>query len=98
VFYVYVLFSQKTGRRYTGSCQDLVERVHYHNDGHVKSTRHGIRWQVIYAEQFATRTDAVRRERYFKTGIGREELDHLLQQGECKSIVEDLNRAVAQSG
>jgi predicted GIY-YIG superfamily endonuclease len=36
---------------------------------------HGIPWSLIYMEEFATRSEAVRRERYFKTGRGREELE-----------------------
>ena len=77
MFYVYVLRSSKTGRRYVGSCQDIEERLGRHNAGHSKATRHGIPWVLVHFEAFATRAEAVRRERYFKTGKGREELDAL---------------------
>jgi len=42
MFYVYVLGSSKTGRRYVGSCEDLSDRLRRHNAGHSKATRHGI--------------------------------------------------------
>jgi putative endonuclease len=77
LYHVYVLRSEKTGRRYVGSCQDLVNRVAQHNRGESKSTRHGIPWTLIYDERFESRSDALRRERYFKTGKGRDELDAL---------------------
>ena len=77
-FYVYVLLSEKTGRRYVGSCADLDDRLTRHNAGHSKATKHGIPWRLVYFEEYTSRSDAVRRERYFKTGKGREELDRLL--------------------
>jgi hypothetical protein len=43
MFYCYVLRSQKTGRRYVGSCENLVERIRRHNAGESKATKHGLR-------------------------------------------------------
>jgi putative endonuclease len=77
MFYVYVLKSVKTGRRYVGSCENVDERVRRHNTGHSKTTRHGIPWTVLLSESFLTREEAVRKERYYKTGRGRDELRRL---------------------
>ena|SRR5712691_6689394 len=77
VFYVYVLKSNKTRRRYVGSCEDIEERLRRHNSGHSKATRHGVPWTLLHSEQFASRIEATRRERYYKTGRGRDELDKL---------------------
>ena len=79
VFYVYVLRSSKTRRRYIGSCEDLHERIRRHNLGHSKATRHGVPWILEYSESFATRAEAAARERFFKTGRGRDELDSFEQ-------------------
>jgi len=76
-YFVYVLRSEVTDRRYIGSCQNILERLQRHNAGHSKATKHGAPWKLIYHERFATRAEAVRRETYFKTGRGREELDVL---------------------
>jgi putative endonuclease len=78
MFYVYVLRSGKTGRRYVGSCEDLDDRVRRHNSGEAKATRHGIPWKLVHTESFLTRREAVKKERYFKTGRGRDELDRLV--------------------
>jgi len=77
MFHVYVLKSRKTGRRYVGSCEDLEIRVKRHNLGHSKATRHGVPWALVHSETFSNRADATKRERYYKSGRGRDELDQL---------------------
>ncbi len=75
MFYVYVLKSGKAGRRYVGSCEDFGDRLRRHNNGESKATKHGIPWTVLSVEEFPTRAAALRKERYYKTGRGRDELD-----------------------
>ena len=77
MFYCYVLRSQKTGRRYVGSCENLSERIRRHNAGESKATKHGVPWILLHCEKFSTRSAAAQRERYYKTGRGRDKLDHL---------------------
>ena len=77
MFFVYILRSTVTGRLYTGSTADVQDRLRRHNAGESKATRHGIPWTLIRTETLATRAEAVRRERYYKTGRGRGELDAL---------------------
>jgi putative endonuclease len=77
MFYVYVLRSEKTGRRYVGSCEDVGDRLRRHNAGESKATSHGIPWSLVHVEEFLTRSAAMNRERYYKTGRGRDELDRL---------------------
>ncbi|MFL6538053.1 MAG: GIY-YIG nuclease family protein [Chthoniobacterales bacterium] len=57
---------------------DLGDRMRRHNAGESNATRHGRPWTMIYKEEFFTRAEAMRRERYFKTGRGRDELNRLL--------------------
>jgi len=78
MFYLYVLRSQKTGGLYVGSTTDVEKRLQRHNRGDAKSTRHGVPWAALHTESFITRSEAVRRERYYKTGRGREEIQRLL--------------------
>src|SRR5205085_904680 len=75
MFYVYVLRSSTTGVRYVGSCQNRDERVRRHNAGHSRATRNGVPWVLVHSERFNTRAKPVRRELYFKSGRGRDELD-----------------------
>jgi putative endonuclease len=77
MFHVYVLRSTKTGRRYVGSCEDLDERLRRHNLGHSKATRHGVPLTLMHSETFCNRAEATRKERYYKSGRGRDELNQL---------------------
>jgi putative endonuclease len=78
MFWVYTLQSERTGRFYTGSCEDFDDRFTRHNTGQSKATKSGIPWRLVHHQQFTTRTEAVQRERYFKTGRGRDELKTLV--------------------
>jgi len=77
MFFVYVLKSEKTGRRYVGSCENLDDRLRRHNAAESKATQHGVPWILIHRESLPTRVEAIERERYYKTGRGRDELDQL---------------------
>lgn len=77
MFHVYVLRSVKTVRRYIGSCEDVEERLRRHNAGHSKATRHGMPWVLLHQESFSDRSEAVKKELFYKTGRGRDELDRL---------------------
>ena len=78
MFHVYVPQSNKTGRRYVGSCEIIADRLARHNARHSKATRHGIPSTPVDSEGFADRAQATRRERYYKTGRGQDELDRLI--------------------
>ena len=69
-FYTYTLVSEKTGRRYFGSCEDLQLRLARHNAGQVRSTKAFIPYRLFYHEEFATREEALRQEKFFKSVDG----------------------------
>jgi putative endonuclease len=74
MFTVYVIQSAR-GKRYTGHTYDLERRLLEHNSGLCKTTKVDNNWQVIYSEEFATKGEAIKRERWMKTGVGREFID-----------------------
>jgi len=78
MFHVYILESEITGRHYVGHTSDLAQRLGQHNNGITKSTKNRGPWKLILQEDFPTRADAMRSERFLKTGQGREELKRLL--------------------
>ena len=77
-YWVYVLESEKTGRFYTGSCEDVDARLRRHNAGDSPATRHGVPWKIVYRESHRSRSEATKRELYLKTGAGRDELKRTL--------------------
>lgn len=78
MYFIYVLRSMTTGRHYVGFTLDLVQRLGQHNSGITNSTKNRGPWELVHQEEFATRTEAMRRERYWKSGQGREELRRIL--------------------
>jgi putative endonuclease len=72
MFFAYVLQSQVTLKFYYGSTQNLEERLKTHNDGLVNYTSKYTPWVLVYFEEFETRSEAIKREKYFKTGAGRD--------------------------
>ena len=78
MFHVYVLRSETTGRFYVGYTSDLPQRLGQHNHGITKSTKNRGPWGLVHQETFSTRSEAMRRERFLKTGQGREELKAIL--------------------
>lgn len=79
MYYVYVLKSDKSGKLYKGSTENLKERFTNHNSGKVASTKNGRSWKLVYYEAFISKKDARREELFLKTGKGRDRLKYLLQ-------------------
>jgi putative endonuclease len=77
MYHVYVLKSQKNQRRYTGSTARLDERIVEHNRGKSRYDQQNRPFVLIHIERFGTRSEAIKRERYLKTGRGLAELDSM---------------------
>ncbi len=58
---------------------NLHLRLEQHNSGKNKSTKGFLPWSMVYHEVFETRLEARKREKYFKSGIGRQYLKNLLE-------------------
>ena len=74
MYFVYVLKSEKDGRLYTGITNDINRRIKEHNHGK-KSTPSTINrgpFTLLYFEKLNDRKIARNREKYFKSGSGRE--------------------------
>ena len=80
-WFVYILRSEKDGKRYFGCAKDLSKRLACHNRGEVQATRHRRPLQLIYTEQFELQSDAFAREKFLKTWAGRIELGRILGWG-----------------
>jgi putative endonuclease len=78
MYFVYVLYSLKHNRTYTGLTIDVPKRLRQHNLKQNKSTKVYAPWKLIHQEEFQTRIEARKREKYLKSGIGREFVKTLL--------------------
>ena len=78
MFTVYVLRSCTTFRLYIGQTSDLSRRLEEHQQGMARYTRNRGPWQLVHQEEYATRSEAMLRERFLKSGVGRAWLKQLL--------------------
>ena len=72
MFTVYILKSLKNGKYYIGQTEDVVDRIKRHNSGRSKATKNFTPWEVVYSEEYLTRSLAFRREqeiKSYKSGI-----------------------------
>ena len=72
--YVYVLKSLKDKKLYIGCTANVDKRITEHNRGAVRSTKSRLPFEVAYVEKYENIYEAFRRERYFKTAVGKREL------------------------
>ena len=77
-YYVYVIKSIE-GYKYTGMMEDLELRMNQHNDKTLSFwTKRGTDWKLIYKENYNKKTEALKREKWLKSGVGREYLQKKL--------------------
>ena len=79
MFFTYVLISKSDKRLYIGFTDDLQKRVEEHHKGAVSSTANRRPLKLIYYEACLNSKDALKREKYFKTGFGRRFLKNRLE-------------------
>lgn len=71
-YFAYVLLCDD-GSLYKGHCSDLVERYKRHCAGYgAKHTREHKPISIVLVEEFQTEQEAINREKYLKSGSGRE--------------------------
>ncbi|MBI5805730.1 GIY-YIG nuclease family protein [candidate division TA06 bacterium] len=85
MYYVYLIRSRTTGKTYTGQTSDMEKRLAYHNDPANRLTLYTKRnqgpWLLVYSEQYASRQEAVKRERFLKSGKGRTFIKNKIESG-----------------
>jgi putative endonuclease len=75
MFFVYTI-ENLNGKIYTGHTENLVTRLQRHN-GELPNKKSNYTsknkgpWELIYKEKFATREEAIKREKELKTSRGR---------------------------
>ena len=77
---VYVLVSLKDGLFYIGSSSNLPLRLRDHEIGGCASTSPRRPFVLIHTEHYFSKSDALRRERYFKTTVGKRMLRLILSE------------------
>ena len=78
MYYVYIIKSEE-GFIYTGQTDNPQRRLFEHNNHSLSRwTKKGNNWKIVHLEEFLTRAEAMKREKWLKTGKGREFLKSIL--------------------
>lgn len=64
--YLYILRSLKDRKLYIGTTNNAQRRINQHNMGQSKSTKHRRPFILIYSEEYMSKSEAMKREWYFK--------------------------------
>ncbi len=77
IYTVYILYSEKGGKHYTGFSSNLPMRLKSHNElGKGWTARHRP-WKLIFTKEYVQKKDAMGYEKWLKTGVGREFIKQL---------------------
>ena len=72
-YVVYVLYSDRYGKHYVGYTSDLIDRFASHNRLATKGWTVAYRpWRVLFVEFHSNKREALAREKWLKSGKGRE--------------------------
>jgi putative endonuclease len=77
MFTVYAIKSEVDKRIYVGFTNDVKRRIKEHNSGKTKSTKGYRPWKLLYEECVESRKKARAREKYLKSGVGKEFLKNI---------------------
>ncbi len=78
-YYVYILLSLKDKGFYIGYTSDLKQRLTEHAKARVAATKFRIPLRLIHYEYFIDRGDAKAREKFLKSGFGRQQFYQILK-------------------
>jgi putative endonuclease len=85
-FCAYVLYSPSEKVFYKGSTENILNRIVMHNSGMVKYTSKHMPWIIVYVEYFETRSEAIKKEKWLKSGVGRDWIKrHVAQSAAAKA-------------
>ncbi|MGN6530420.1 MAG: GIY-YIG nuclease family protein [Ginsengibacter sp.] len=79
MFYAYVIKSIAFDYYYKGYCEGLEIRLKQHNSGMTISIKPYLPFKIVYFEKFATKEEAIKREKYFKSAAGRRLLKNCIK-------------------
>ena len=77
---VYIIYSEKIDRYYTGVTDDIEWRLERHNQGWGRYTKRGIPWAVVYSEEYNNKSDALKRECEIKARKSKKYIESLIKE------------------
>ena len=81
MFTVYILQSEKDGRYYIGSTNNIENRIKRHNKGYSLYTKNRGPFKLVYQESYHTLSEAKKREYYLQSLKSRKAIEKLIKNG-----------------
>ena len=78
-YVVYILYSSTSNRNYTGLTSNLIQRYYSHSIFGKDSTSLYHPWILVHVEFFSDKAEALRREKYYKSGSGSRKKQELIK-------------------
>ena len=75
---MYILKSKKDQKYYIGQTNNVESRLKRHNGGEVKATRNRRPFELIYTEEYKSREQVMKREKYIKSLKGGNEFKKII--------------------
>jgi len=73
IWYVYFMESKQNNKIYVGkTSKEPLKRVHEHNSGSNVWSKNNKPFKLVYYEKYFCKEDVAQREKFYKTGLGRE--------------------------
>ena len=77
-YYVYILQSAKDSSYYIGYTSNIIRRLSEHNSGKTRYTSKKRPWEIVYFEDFTSKSDAIKREKFLKQQRNRQFYQQLI--------------------
>jgi len=74
MYYTYVIKSKIRNYIYVGLTSNVDRRFDEHNKGKNKTTKPYLPFDLLFSENHSTRVEARKREKYLKSGTGKESI------------------------
>jgi putative endonuclease len=66
MYFVYLIQSDIDNSFYVGYSQDTQKRLLAHNNGESTYTRRKMPWKLVYTEEYISKSEALKREKFLK--------------------------------
>jgi putative endonuclease len=92
MFFVYAIKSIDKNYIYVGLTNNIQRRLSDHNKGYNKTTKPYFLFYLICLENYSDRLSARKREKYLKSGVGKEYLKKLLINSQIIDLADTFNK------
>ena len=82
-YYVYILYSESINKYYIGYSTNVPNRLIFHNSEEYNKiwTKRGIPWELKFQQEFPTKSEALKTERFIKKQKNKKFIERIISEG-----------------